>query len=104
MCFVRDVVTEFHLQCRREQLAVTNSAEVVPDFDDVEVSFGRHSDSDDGFVVLFQERVGHAVNHAVNQHGMCVVGVDFLGPCAAFIIFGCVPEWTISIAHQEEHA
>jgi len=104
MCFVGDIVTEFHLQGGREQLAVTDGAEIVPDFDDVEVSFGRHSDSDDGFVVLFQECVGHAVNHAVNQHSMSVVGVDFLGPCAAFIIFGCVPEWTITIAHQEEHA
>ena len=55
MCLVGDVVAEFHLQCRREQLAVAHTTEVVPDFDDVEVSFGRHSDSDDGFVVLFQE-------------------------------------------------
>ena len=55
MCFVGDIVTEFHLQGGREQLAVTDGAEIVPDFDDVEVSFGRHSDSDDGFVVLFQE-------------------------------------------------
>ena len=104
MCLVRDVVTQFHLQGWREQLAITHSTEVVPDFDDVEVSFGRHSDSNDGFIVLFQECVGHSVNHAVDQYGMRVMSVYFLGPCAAFIVFRCVPEWTISIAHQEEHA
>ena len=35
---------------------------------------------------------------------MSVVCVDFLRPCTAFVVLRCVPEWTVTITHQEEHA
>jgi hypothetical protein len=101
---VRDIITQPHLQGGAEQLAVRHRRGGVPDLDDVEVTLGGHGDPRDGLIVCLEEGLGHGVNHAVDEHGMRVVGVHLLGPCAALVVLGRVPQGTDTLAHQEEHA
>lgn len=58
MCLVRDVVAYFHSESGREQLAIGDASRDIPDLDDVEVAFGRDSDSCDVFILCLQETIG----------------------------------------------
>ena len=104
MRLVGDVVSQLHLERRVEQPAIRDGRRVVPNLDNVEVTFGRESHSDDRVVILLQHLVRKAVNHAVHEDLVRLRGIHFLGPGATLVILGRVPQRTESITHQEEHS
>ena len=104
MSLVGDIVSQLHPEARAEEPAIRNGCRRVPDLDDVEVTLGGESDAGDGLVVVLEEPVGEAVDHAVHEDGMRLRCIDLLRPGAALVILGGVPQGTVAVTHKEEHA
>ena len=104
MSLIRDVIPNLHLEGGREELAIADGCESVPDLDDVEVTLRREGNTHDHVVVCLEHGVGEAVDHTVDEDCVGLVCVDLLGPCAALVVLGGVPERTISFTHEEEHS
>ena len=101
---VGNVVAQLHLECGTEQLAVRHGCCRVPHLDNMKLSFGRERDPHDCLIVLGQQFACNAVNHTIQEDGIGLGGIDLLGPCAALVILGRIPQGTNALFHKEEHA
>ena len=104
MSLVRNIIANSHLQRGVEQSAVRHGGCSIPDLDNVEVAFGRDSDSCNAIIVALQEGLRHRMNHTIHKHCVSIVCVHLLGPRTTLIIFRGVPQRAESLFHQEEHA
>lgn len=104
MCLIRYIAANLHFEAWAEQAAIADCSCVVPDFDDVKLTFGRDRDAYHAVIVLFEHFVGKAVDDAIFEDFVSIRGVHLLGPSAALIVFGNIPEGAISLAHKEEHS
>ncbi len=104
MCLVRYIAANLHFETLTKEAAIIDGSRVVPDFDDVKLSFGRHRDAHDAIIVLFEQFVCKTVDNTIFQHLVGVRGIHLLGPSTALIVFGNIPEGAISLAHKEEHS
>ena len=104
MRLVCDIIAQLHAESRVEESTVGDSGGCVPDLDDMEVTLGGECDTRDGVVLALEELVGQAVDHAVHEDGVGLGGIDLLAPGTALVVLRGVPERTVSITHEEEHA
>ena len=103
MCFIYNIISNLHFQCWREQFSVAYCCGCIPDLDNMEVTFGRESHTNNCVIFVLEHPVGEAMNHTIDKHLVGLGCIYLLGPRTSFIILGSVPERTISFAHQKEH-
>ena len=104
MRLVGDIIAQLHAESRVEESTVGDSGSCVPDLYDVEVTLGGECDTRDGVVLALEELVCQAVDHTVDEDSMSLGGIHLLAPGTALVVLRGVPERTVSITHEEEHA
>jgi len=70
----------------------------------MKVSLGTECHAGNALIVALEERVCHAMHHAIHKDRMRIDRIDLLGPCASARIFGCIPKRRDAVPHEEEHA
>ena len=91
MCFVGNIIAQFHTESRGQETTIRNGCGGIPDFDDMELTLGRDSHADDRVLVAGQERSRETVDHAVDEHVVSIVSVHLLRPRTAPLILGSIP-------------
>ena len=104
MCFIHNIIAQLHSQCWGEQLSVAYCCGCIPDLNDVKLTLWRQCHTYNGIILVLEHSVGKAMDHTIDEDLMGLRRVNLLGPRAALVVLGCIPQRTIPIAHQKEHA
>ena len=99
-----DIIAEFHLQRRTEELPIGDGGVCIPDLDNVEVSLGRQCHTGDGVIVALQQTSGQTMNHTIRKDCVGLRGIHLLRPRPTLIILRRIPQGAIPLLHKEEHS